>query len=125
RATHASRPPLLLKPAALLANRAWRQGIDDRRKNLDNPRNEATVLAIEVTALAFYARSGQPENFGWLDRAGEGKKSFRHRRRLVEIHQTWFSGRTAHDAEKTAFGHFGQGARTKKMIGLHVAATLR
>jgi len=61
----------LLKPSAVFANRAGRQGFSNSWKYLNNSRHQPTVLAVEMTALTLDARRCEPENFGVLDWGGE------------------------------------------------------
>jgi hypothetical protein len=112
RTAHARGPAFLLKPSAVPAYRAWRQGLRDGWKYLHDSGHEPAVLAIEMTALTLDARRGKPENFSRLDWRGERQHIVCHRRGLVEIQKPRLCSRASHNTKDTAVRHLGKRART-------------
>jgi len=64
RATEAGRFALLLPPAAVRPEMARGQPVHDRGQQLDDPRGEATIRAVEMPAGMARARSPEAENRG-------------------------------------------------------------
>ena len=112
RTAHARGLAFLLKPSAVPAYRAWRQGLSDGWKYLHDSGHEPTVLAIEMTALTLDAWRGEPENLSGLNRRGQCQHIVCHRRGLVEIQKPRLRSRASHNTKDTALRHLGKRAGT-------------
>jgi hypothetical protein len=78
----------LLPPAAVRAEVARCQAIHDRRQELDDPRGEAAVCAVEMPAAMACTRRPEAEDRRRRDRAGEDEHFLRGRTRIGEVGQT-------------------------------------
>jgi len=58
-AAHAGSLALLLKPAALGADQAWRQAVGYRGQYLDNAGRQLAVGTVEVAAFVLFAVGGK------------------------------------------------------------------